>query len=327
MHTTLPAGFTVRPATIEDIRAIAAIFVAREMALYGATESTIDSMAEWIQTVWQSPHFQLEKDSWVVFAPDGTAVGYVTLWRPEQSPLQMYASPRILLTYRGLGLTTFLLHAAETRARELMQAATSDVSATLNSWTETADEATQQLLVQEGYHPLRYYWRMEIEMDVPPPLPMWPDGMGVRTFVTGQNNRATYDAMDEGFRDSWGYEKDTFEEWERYRVAPSDFDPSLWFLAMDGNEIAGVALCRHDIGETAHVGWIDELAIRPRWRKRGLAIALLHHAFGEFYRRDILKCGLTVDSENVSGATRFYERAGMHRSNRSDIRYQKIMRE
>ncbi|HVB24342.1 MAG TPA: GNAT family N-acetyltransferase [Ktedonobacteraceae bacterium] len=327
MSTTLPAGFTVRPATMEDIRSIAAIFIARETALFGVTESTVDSMAEWILTVWQSPHFELEKDSWGVFASDGTAVGYVTLWRPELTPLQMYGSPRILPTYRGLGLTTFLLHAAETRARELMQEVATDVGVTLTSWTETADEAAQQLLVQEGYQPLRYYWRMELEMDAPPPLPVWPDGISVRTFVPGLDNRATYEAMDEGFRDSWGYEEGTFEEWERYGIATSDFDPSLWFLAMDGNEIVGAALCRHDVGETAHIGWIDELAIRPNWRKRGLAMALLHHAFREFYQRDILKCGLTVDSENVSGATRLCERAGMHRSNKSDIRYQKVLRE
>ncbi len=105
MSTTLPAGFIVRPATMEDIRSIAAIFIARETALFGATESTVDSMAEWIRTVWQSPHFELEKDSWVVFAPNNTAVGYVTLWRSELTPLQLYASPRILPAYRGLGLT------------------------------------------------------------------------------------------------------------------------------------------------------------------------------------------------------------------------------
>ncbi len=241
--------------------------------------------------------------------------------------MQMYASPRLLSAFEDLGLTAFLLQTAETRAREIMQGATQGVRVTLNSWTETADRAGQQALAEEGYLPLRYYWRMEIELDMPPPLPVWPDGIGVRVFVPGQDNRATYEAMDEGFRGSWGYEQESFEEWERFGVANTDFDPSLWFLAVDGDEIAGTALCRHDVGETVHIGWIDQLAIRPRWRKRGLALALLHHAFGEFYRRDILKCGLAVDAENVSGATRLYERAGMHRSDRSDIRYEKVLRQ
>ena len=250
----------------------------------------------------------------------------MTLWRSELTPLQLYASPRILPAYRGLGLTAFLLHAAETRAGELMQKAAMDEEVTLNSWTETADEAAQQLLVQERLSTFALLLAYGARDDSPPPLPVWPDGISVRTFVPGQDNRATYEAMDEGFRDSWGYEEGTFEEWERYGVAASDFDPSLWFLAIDGNQIAGAALCRHDVGETAHIGWIDELAIRPNWRKRGLAMALLRHAFGEFYRRDILKCGLTVNSENVSGATRLYERAGMHHSDRNEIRYEKVLR-
>ena len=33
---------------------------------------------------------------------------------------------------------------------------------------------------------------------------------------------------------------------------------------------------------------------------------------GEFYRRGIRTVGLTVDPQNVTGAPRVYERAGMH---------------
>lgn len=334
MTTTLPPNFIARPATRNDLQGIAAIFVARNMSLYGASDATVDSMAEWIETVWKSPRFDLAKDSWVIVAPDETIAGYVTLWRPPQHALEMYASPRVLPEYRGLGLTAYLLQATEIRARELIRDEPDEqerASAELNSWTETADAAAIQGLERAGYRPIRYYWRMEIEMDTmgasPPLEPVWPDGITVRTFIPNQDNRATYEAMDEGFRGSWGYETEGIEEWERYRLDPSDFDPSLWFLAMDGEEIAGAALCRYLEGEGARIGWVDELTIRPRWRKRSLAMALLRHAFAEFYRRGILKCGLTVDSENVSGATRLYERAGMHRADRSEIRFRKILKE
>ncbi len=53
-------------------------------------------------------------------------------------------------------------------------------------------------------------------------------------------------------------------------------------------------------------------ACRKPWRKRGLGLALLHHAFGEFYRRGQPKVALGVDAQNPTGATRLYERAGMH---------------
>jgi GNAT superfamily N-acetyltransferase len=55
-----------------------------------------------------------------------------------------------------------------------------------------------------------------------------------------------------------------------------------------------------------------ELAVRRPWRRRGVALALLHSAFGEFHRRGIPRAELNVDAESPTGATRLYEAAGMH---------------
>jgi ribosomal protein S18 acetylase RimI-like enzyme len=54
------------------------------------------------------------------------------------------------------------------------------------------------------------------------------------------------------------------------------------------------------------------LGVRRPWRKRGLGLALLNHAFGEFYLRGKRKAGLGVDAENLTGALKLYEKAGMH---------------
>ena len=85
------------------------------------------------------------------------------------------------------------------------------------------------------------------------------------------------------------------------------FDPSLWFLAVDGDEIAGVTLCKTLAGE----GWIGVVGVRRPWRKRGLGLALLRHALAEYHRRGVRKVGLSVDAEGVTGALRLYRRAGM----------------
>ena len=86
------------------------------------------------------------------------------------------------------------------------------------------------------------------------------------------------------------------------------FDPALWFLAMDGDDVAGVALCP----VYPESGWVRQVAARRPWRRRGIALALLRQAFGEFYRRGKREVGLVVDSYNLSGARDLYERAGMH---------------
>jgi ribosomal protein S18 acetylase RimI-like enzyme len=57
---------------------------------------------------------------------------------------------------------------------------------------------------------------------------------------------------------------------------------------------------------------VNSLSVRRPWRRRGLGLALLQHAFGEFYRRDTMTVALGVDAQSLTGATRLYERAGMH---------------
>ncbi|MCK7537747.1 MAG: GNAT family N-acetyltransferase [Marinilabiliales bacterium] len=82
---------------------------------------------------------------------------------------------------------------------------------------------------------------------------------------------------------------------------------SLWFIAWDGDQIAGYSLCRFRMG----IGWVGTLGVRRAWRKRGLGEALLLHSFAEFYKRDMKVIGLGVDAANPTGATRLYQKAGM----------------
>jgi ribosomal protein S18 acetylase RimI-like enzyme len=103
------------------------------------------------------------------------------------------------------------------------------------------------------------------------------------------------------------------------------FDPTLIFLAMDGDQIAGVSLCRPHSQYDSELGWVRSLGVRRPWRKRGLGLALLRHSFNEFYRRGKRKVGLGVDSQNLTGALRIYENAGMHVAQAEDY-YEKELR-
>ena len=67
------------------------------------------------------------------------------------------------------------------------------------------------------------------------------------------------------------------------------------------------------------MGWVEVLGVRRQWRRRGLALALLLHAFGEFHRRGHKRVGLGVDGENTTGAVRLYEKAGMRPGRQWDV--------
>jgi ribosomal protein S18 acetylase RimI-like enzyme len=104
----------------------------------------------------------------------------------------------------------------------------------------------------------------------------------------------------------WDRPRGTYENWVAFT---SRADPSLLFLAEDTGtgEIAGVCACNLAAG----VGEVSGLRVRSAWRRRGLGLALLRHAFGEFYRRGARTARLSVDADSPNSAPRLYERAGM----------------
>jgi mycothiol synthase len=169
------------------------------------------------------------------------------------------------------------------------------------------DERAHQLLQSRGYRPARHFYRMTIDLDRPPPHPVWPDGLVAVPVDYSRDAGALHAALDEAFLEEWGHEPENEVDW-RARRERAGFDPTLWFVVKDGGEVAAAIISDE---ERFGTGWIAALGVRKPWRRRGLGLALLLHAFGELYRRGQRRIGLGVDAQNPTGATRLYERAGM----------------
>ncbi len=324
---TLPEGFVILHSRMGDLQGVVDLLMACDVADYSQPITARATREAFTRSGWESPDIELATNAWVVLAPDGTYAARVDLSVPIEEPEEMYASPRVHPDYRGLGIGTLLIRLAEQRARELMGSIPQEKRVTLNSWIEGVNGDARSLLVREGFSLLRTYVRMELDMQERPPAPVWPPGITVRTFVAGQDERSLYDASEESFEDHWGGTHETFEEFYRVGTGVATFDPSLWFLAMAGRDIAGFSLCLLNVGEQIRMGFVDSLGVRRPWRKQGLGLALLHRSFGEFYARGVRHVELSVDAENLTGATRLYKRAGMHRAKKYDERYQKVLRE
>ena len=174
-----------------------------------------------------------------------------------------------------------------------------------------------------GYAVIRHSFRMLIELHGGLADPVWPDGIAVRAVRPGEEP-AVHAAHTDAFADHWGFHPDEYERWRVWTVAAHSFDPSLWFLALAGEEIAGFSLCRpHDSGDP-RLGYVHLLGVRPPWRRRGLGEALLRHSFRAFADRGCDRVTLGVDAENTTGAVRLYERVGMRGVRRSDT-YEKTL--
>lgn len=173
-------------------------------------------------------------------------------------------------------------------------------------------------LAARGYTRERSSFEMLIELeDEAPAEPAWPAGIEVSTY-RDEDEQAVYETDHEAFRDDWFHRREPPEVWRDLHRRARGFDPALWFLAWDGDELAAILLAYSErMGDTG-LGWIGTLGVRKQWRRRGLGEALLRHAFGALHARGLRRVGLGVDAQNPTGATRLYERVGMRVSARSE---------
>jgi mycothiol synthase len=290
MSSSLPDTLVVRPATVADAEAVSALSVATDVAVHGWSDGTPDEIRAW----WRRNDPQ--ENSWLV-EDAGVVVAYADYFEHgDRAEIDGYVHP----DRKGEGLGSWLVERAEERAR-------SAGMPRLQTWCLAGDADAQRLFTVRGFGEVRRYYRMLIELDGRPPTPVWPGGMRVATFRE-EDARAFHAAIGESFAEEWNFVHDSFEQWAEFRLHADDFDPTVWFLVWDGPEVAAV-LRGERRGE---IGWVGSIGVRRAWRKRGLGLALLHHAFGDWHRRGVTTVGLGVDAQNPTEATRLYERAGMH---------------
>jgi GNAT superfamily N-acetyltransferase len=291
MSSSPPDGLTVRPATVGDAAAINELITAADEAVQGWSESSEGELLGWWRMI------DLEHNSWVLHEGAQVAAYAVGFAHADMFELDGFVHPE----QRGRGLGAWLVAQALERAQELGKQR-------LLAFSLAGDERAHRLFEQFGMSDLRHFYRMMIDLESEPEPPRWPDGLHVETFRT-EDAQAFHSALAEAFEDEWNFVSMPFKEWREMRlVKDPDFDPTLWFIVREGAEIAAVMRNEPD---RSGAGFVAALGVRKPWRKRGLALALLQHAFGEFYRRGKRRAALGVDAENPSGATRLYERAGM----------------
>lgn len=310
MKPRLPDGHTARAATAEDIPQLAALDAVHTRHAVGKALRTENE----IRVEWKAPWFDPQTDSQIVLSSGGAIVGWCEVY--DQAP-HVRISSRLRVDPGSDGrIAEWLVGWAVDRARAGAEKASSGARVVLTQGAYEGDHESVARLEAAGFRHVRSFHRMRIEMAEPPPAPDWPEGIVVRTLGPGQDDRAAVEAMVDVFRDHWGYVEAPFEEelaeWEQWIHEDEDFDTDLWFLACSvSGEIAGFCQCYPFAGEDRSTGLVDVLGVRRAWRRRGLATALLRHAFRAFYERGVPNVELGVDSESLTGATRLYERAGM----------------
>jgi mycothiol synthase len=305
----LPSGLSVRPATQDDLPAIVDLFASEDIAQSGRSLTTADT----VRTLLLAPDVDMARETWLVFSPQGQPVAFALLG--NMSHVRFDVRLKVHPDYNDNDdIGRALLQLVEDRAREQLSQAESGARVTLSCWISSSNTARNHLLADLGFHNIRQFWIMKTTLTEPPAAVHLPEGITVQTMQPGME-RVVYQAVEDGFSDHWGHLPLAFEQWQQWEMAREAFDPSLWFLAMDGDKIAALCLCADEAGE----GWVNDLAVLRSWRRQGLGLALLQYAFGLLYARGLHEIYLNVDAQSLTGATRLYTRAGMHVYRRTNV--------
>lgn len=320
----LPPGYAAHPVTLDDAEAAASLENAYNIAFTGRPSIEAGE----IRSDWGQANMNLATNTLAVWAADGVLAGLTEVWDSEPH-VRHFVYAVTHPDHLGRGIGTALAQWAETRGRQLLAVAPADTRVILRQFKMSADEPAARLLQEQGYTIVRHNLRMAIEFNGAPPAPVPPDGLLIRAFAPEEEIRALIMAVREEFLDHWGYVDTPFEqeyeEWQHFMATSPTYDPALVFVAVDGDEIAGTAICQDRWAEDPDAGWIYALGVRRPWRRRGVALALLQQCFAALYARGKHAAKLGVDADSLTGATRLYEKAGMHLERQYNV-YEKELR-
>ncbi|MDZ7843439.1 MAG: GNAT family N-acetyltransferase [Anaerolineales bacterium] len=307
----IPEGFLIREARMEDVKDLYLLDQKFCRHYFNEEGITLDEL----QKEWETPGFDLGKSVRVVCDPRGEMVGVVEVWDVDDPPVHPYLWWLVDPDCEEKGIGRWLVAWGTQRARRVLSRVEDGIRVSLRGAVYHEVKYAARVMRELGFELFRHSFRMQVDFLDPPDEPEWPDGITVRVYRPEEDAETVYRVDDEVFQDHFGYMQMPFEEgFKRFmhNMTTGDrYDPGLWYLAVEGEEVVGICLGSKWGHSSKDIGHVSILGVRRSWRRRGIARALLLHCFGEFYRRGYRKVDLGVDAGNLTGALDLYYQVGM----------------
>jgi mycothiol synthase len=283
----LPTGLTAVRLAPSDAGAVGALWRRCEEHDDGVAEITDEDVA----AMWARPSFSLAQEA-VGVHDDGALVGYAEVPHPKRADVCVDPGRR----GRGIGaaLMRWTWAAATARGDDCIGQAISEHN--------TGGIA---LLRGNGYTERWRSWVLDIVHDAVPAEPAVPEGYALRAADPVGDGRAAHQVIEDAFNEWEGRDPVSFEDFAAQAFQRPGFLPEHLVLAVHGDAVAGVAL----LVDTDAEVWVERLAVARAHRGRGLARALLQHAFGVAFAGGTRSVALATDSR--TGALGLYEHVGM----------------
>jgi mycothiol synthase len=303
-------GLVIRPGSGDEDWGRMADVLNRARLADGIEESTTPAglAADW----GVRDGFTLEDN--VLFAeihgePVGVAVGHLL---PRGGTLALECWGSLVPEWRRRRIGTTMHRTTRTRLVGMAAADPRPGPREFRSYAMDVETGDRALLDAEGYVQIRFGFEMRRWLTGELPVHPLPPGLETRPVLPA-DHRTIFEADDEAFQDHWGHRPATEGDFRSVFEHP-DTNTSLWCVAWDGDEVAGVVqnAIYHDENERFGVkrGWLEHVSVRRPWRGRGLAKALCAASFQVLRDAGMQEAWLGVDAANPTGALRLYEDLG-----------------
>lgn len=264
-------------------------------------------------------------------SPLGEVVGFGLLI-PDPSTLAYEASPEA----QAAGIADEIVGWGTERHRQVAchdgasgPGAQGQDARSINSVLQIGCRETQReraaLLERHGFERLQEETlHMARPLSEPIPEPVLPPGFSIRPVKGEMEVEAVVDLH----RAAFGTQMMTVEQRLSIMHTP-EYDPDLDLVVVaPSGELAAFCLCHISPEENAitgrNEGWTDPIGTHPRYRRSGLALALMHHGFRLLRRRGMETAILGTSSDNAA-ALKAFEAAGFRTAYRI-LRYGREMR-
>ncbi|MBN2044880.1 MAG: GNAT family N-acetyltransferase [Anaerolineales bacterium] len=288
--------------------------------------ATVESVARSYRHIRRS---DIETD--MLFAEvDGNPIGYGRcMWAKVQDGDGYYTYSFFLHLHpdwRRKGIGEAMAAHLINRIKEISHQHPSQTEKFIQAWGSDTQVWWDQLITTLGFTPIRYGILMTRPCSQPVDILPLPEGVEIRP-VEDNLVRQIFNAIVESFQDHWNFVEPDEKDFIAWQDDP-DFDPSLWVVAWDGDQVVGTVLNYINKEENQNFnrkrGYTENICTRRPWRRQGIARALLTHSIRMFQEMGMEETALGVDTENTSGALNLYQDVG-YRETRRHITYRKPM--
>lgn len=265
---------------------------------------------DWLQTTISQANAEGQHANWLVAQIGSQVIGYShLLWWPEDDGTWVYLTLGwVLPAWRGRGIGGAMLQWAEERIRQLAATHQPSVAFEFAANASSTEREATALLLEAGYRAGFTMVEMGLDASVPIPHHALPSALALRPVHPGHFSaiaasiQEAYQDEAEGGRFDEGFNPGAYVR----MLGEPRHDPTLWQVAWHGDQVVGQALSVVERGRAE----VFEVSVRPAWRRRGVARALLSGALHTLRARQIGVIRLHTNLDFKTKAADLYHSVG-----------------